>query len=310
MLRGIASWAAVLALLRLAGPARSRDGDANVGGPRSPAREAARKRLAEVRRWGCQYQRIDLAAIGASALDLVVIEPIVDGATGRTASRAEIDALKARPGGGRRLVLAYLSVGAAEAYRPYWRTEWNGAERPDWLGAESREWPQSYSVRYWHDDWQRLLVGATRRLVEAGYDGAFLDRVDAFHDWRESRASAQADMTELVVRLATTARQRNPAFLLVGQNAEQLLADPRYRAAIDAISKESLLTGLRGEQLQNAREDVEWSLSHLLPAQAAGLPVLSIEYLHDRAQIAEARQTHEQLDFVPFFATRLLDRLP
>lgn len=301
-----AIWATVLNAMLWSTPAVRTDD--NAQGP--AARQVARQRLAAVERWGCQYQNIDLTRLAASPLDLVVIEPVVDGATGRTATREEIAALKVKPDGDKRLVLAYLSIGAAEEYRTYWRAEWKGDARPEWLGTESAEWPRSYSVRYWHPAWQSIVLDALMRLVEAGYDGVFLDRVDAFHDWREDRESVQADMVALVSELARTARARNPAFLIVGQNAEQLLADRRYIDSIDAVSKESLLTGLRGEQLPNTRDDIEWSLSYLLPAKAAGLSILTIEYLHDHRLVEQAADEHKAYGFVPFFATRLLDRMP
>ena len=106
------------------------------------------------------------------------------------------------------------------------------------------------------------------------------------------------------------ARARNPGFLLVGQNAEQILVDQRYLDAIDAVSKESLLTGLQGEQVPNSREDVEWSLARLLPAKSAGLTILTIEYLHDSSLAERAAKEHASYGFVPFFGSRLLDRLP
>ena len=303
---GMAIWASVLQTLLLTSSVARPEG--TVHG--ATARQAARQRLAAVERWGCQYQNIDVAHLAATSLDLVVIEPVVDGATGGSATREEVTTLKLKPDGTRRLVLAYLSVGAAEEYRSYWQSDWKRSDRPDWLGHENPEWPRSYSVRYWQSGWRGIVADALIRLVETGYDGAFLDRVDAFHDWRDSRKSAQNDMTELIAELGGLARARNPAFLFVGQNAEQLLADKRYVDAIDAVSKESLLTGLRGDQIANTRDDIEWSLSHLLPAKDAGLSILTIEYLQDRSLIERAADEHKRYGFVPFFGTRMLDRLP
>ncbi len=85
-----------------------------------------------VSRWGCQYQNIDLDAVARSDLDLIVLDPIVEG------DRLQIAAdspLRRKPGGARRLVFAYLSVGEAESYRPYWQASWR-TEPPQWLGPE------------------------------------------------------------------------------------------------------------------------------------------------------------------------------
>jgi cysteinyl-tRNA synthetase, unknown class len=274
------------------------------------ARVEMRALLERVGRWGCQYQNIDVQSIAASSLDLIVVEPIIDPATGRLASTEEMRLLKMKGDGKRRLVLAYLSVGAAEEYRPYWSADWKAGPSPPWLGAESREWPRSYSVRYWHPEWRDIVMQASVRLADSGFDGVFLDRVDAFQDWHKMRASALDDMAELIRAIADAVRSRNPAFLLVAQNAEPLLASPRYLETIDAVSKESLLTGLRGHEIPNSTEDITWSLGYLRLAQKEGLKILAIEYLNDASLIAAAAAQYAKLGFVPFFGDRLLDRLP
>jgi cysteinyl-tRNA synthetase, unknown class len=274
------------------------------------ARDDMRAILARVGRWGCQYQNIDVASVAASPLDLIVVDPIIDPASGRTPSSEEMRLLKRKGNDERRLVLAYLSVGAAEEYRPYWSADWKGSASPPWLGVESREWPRSYSVRYWHPEWQRIVIDASVRLVDAGFDGLFLDRVDAFHDWRMSRPSALEDMADFIAQIADAVRSRKPGFLLVGQNAEPLLASQRYLDAIDAVSKESLLTGLTGHAIPNSTEDIAWSLGYLQLAQEAGLTIFAIEYLSDTSLVAAATAQFLQLGFTPFFGNRLLDRLP
>ncbi len=269
-----------------------------------------RRVLASVARWGCQYQKIDLQAIADSRLDLIVIDPIVDAAAGRGPNLEEMKSLKRKPNGGRRLVLAYLSIGAAEEYRPYWSPHWRDGPAPEWLGPESLEWSRSYSVRYWHPEWQRIVLDAAMRLVDAGFDGIFLDRIDAFQDWRDIRPSAMRDMADLVTKIAQATRSRNSGFLLVGQNAEPLLASKRYLDAIDGVSKESLLTGLKGQEVPNSNADIEWSLQYLRRARNAGLTIFAIEYLDDAPLVAAATSEYLRLGFVPFFGNRLLDRLP
>jgi len=219
-------------------------------------------------------------------------------------------ALKRKPNGGRRLVLAYLSIGAAEEYRPYWSPRWSDGPAPEWLGSKSLEWSMSYSVRYWHPEWQRIVLDAAVRLADAGFDGIFLDRVDGFQDWRGIRPSAMQDMADFVAKIAQATRSRYSGFLLVGQNAEPLLASKRYLDAIDGVSKESLLTGLRGQGVPNSNADIEWSLQYLRRARNAGLTILAIEYLDDAPLLAAATSEYLRLSFVPFFGNRLHDRLP
>lgn len=274
-----------------------------------PERIEARARLAQVLAWGCQYQNIEPDRIAGSLLDLVVIDPILDGATGRAADRSDVEGLQRKPDGSRRLVFAYLSVGAAEEYRPYWQAAWRSAP-PPWLGPANPDWPLSYSVRYWHSEWRQLVSESLMRIVDAGFDGVFMDRVDGFHDWRHKGDTVLDDMADLIADLAGRARKARPGFLMIGQNAEPLLRRQKYVAAIDGVSKESLLTGLQGEGNANRDDQIDWSMIYLVPAQNAGLTVLAIEYLQSPSDIATVGARHRDLGFIPFFATRLLDRLP
>ncbi len=82
-----------------------------------------------------------------------------------------------------RIVLCYMSVGEAENYRYYWRPEWNTSP-PGWLADENPDWPGNYKVRYWHKEWQNIIYGNNqsyvKKIMEAGFDGVYLDIIDAF----------------------------------------------------------------------------------------------------------------------------------
>ena len=277
--------------------------------PLISSRASANLAGVKVANWGCQYQRIALDSIATSDLDLIVIDPVVEG---ERLGPAGVSSLRTKPDGGRRLVLAYLSVGEAESYRAYWQPGWRDAP-PAWLGPENPRWPGSFAVRYWLPEWRGLLLGEGGMfdaILSAGFDGVFLDRVDAYGDWRGREVQARRDMIDLITTLSSTAKARHAGFLLVAQNAEPLLANETYCAAIDAVSKESLLYNLHGEGIANSDEDVRWSLTYLEKAQARGLPILAIEYVDDTLSRLRARARLSRLGFVPFFGNRLLDRLP
>ena len=55
-------------------------------------------------------------------------------------------------------------------------------------------------------------------------------------------------MIAFVQALAARARALKPGFLIVPQNAEELLTDQAYRAVIDGLGKEDLLFGEIKEQ--------------------------------------------------------------
>jgi cysteinyl-tRNA synthetase len=124
-----------------------------------------------------------LAAMAATNYDLLVIDPF----TGGGASADDVKPLKAKANGGRRLVLCYVSIGEAEDYRFYWKKGWKPGE-PSFVGPENPQWRHNFAVRYWEPAWQGLFVGGKEaylsRVLAAGFDGIYLDKVDEF-EWFE-----------------------------------------------------------------------------------------------------------------------------
>ncbi len=121
-----------------------------------------------------------VSAVAATTYDLFIID-LFHGAAALDA--ADIAQLQAKPGGAARLVLCYMSIGEAEDYRYYWKSEWD-TDPPRWLAEENPDWPGNYKVRYWDPDWQAIIFGGPDayldRIIAAGFDGVYLDIVNAF----------------------------------------------------------------------------------------------------------------------------------
>jgi len=98
-------------------------------------------------------------------------------------SPAELNRLKVKKSGGKRLVIAYMSIGEAEDYRYYWDQTWYDAP-PDWLAEENPDWKGNYKVEYWDQEWKDILYGSEGsyldRILASGFDGVYLDIIDAF----------------------------------------------------------------------------------------------------------------------------------
>ena len=98
-------------------------------------------------------------------------------------SSTEVTSLKTKAGGGKRIVIAYMSIGEAEDYRYYWKEEWT-SDPPSWLAEENPEWRGNYKVRYWEQEWKSIIYGNDHayldRIVAAGFDGVYLDIIEAF----------------------------------------------------------------------------------------------------------------------------------
>lgn len=271
-----------------------------------------RPALSEARSWGYQLQMVDPDLVADSSYDLMVIDYARDGSAERVFSRSEVMAMKRKPDGGERIVLAYLSIGEAEDYRFYWNRSWQ-ASPPGWLGDENPDWPGNYAVRYWDSGWQSLILGGEEsyldQIIAAGFDGVYLDRIDAFDvaDPAVSRASRMQLMVDFVSTIAAYARSARPGFLLVGQNAEELLNYADYAAAIDGVGKEDLFFGLDGDGTLNSKGELRASLTPLQRFLASGKPVFLIEYLDTAEARALAHKNADALGVPLFIGSRELD---
>jgi cysteinyl-tRNA synthetase len=120
-------------------------------------------------------------AITATNYDLVVMDLYFRNRTEFTTS--EINQIRNKANGGKRLVFSYVSIGEAEDYRYYWQPNWSTAP-PSWLDAENPNWPGNYKVRYWEPEWQQIIYGNdtsyVKKIINSGFDGVYLDLVDAF----------------------------------------------------------------------------------------------------------------------------------
>lgn len=95
----------------------------------------------------------------------------------------ELIRIKYKKNGGKRLLICYMSIGEAEDYRYYWNSSWK-KNPPSWLEGENPDWEGNYKVRYWYPEWQNLIFGSPAsyldRILEAGFDGVYLDIIDGF----------------------------------------------------------------------------------------------------------------------------------
>lgn len=270
----------------------------------------ARPDLRAAKTWGYQLQAVEPTVLAAAPYDVLVIDYSIDGT--EPLSPNELALLAHKHDGQRRIVLCYLSVGEAEDYRFYWNLRW-ATKPPGWLGKENAEWPGNYAVRYWDRDWQGIIFGGSGayvdRAISAGFDGIYLDRVDAFDraDPELNLPHRVAAMSQFVQSIASYARAKSPGFLIVAQNGEELLADKAYREAIDGLAKEDLFYGIDGDGVPNAKADIRASLTPIEEFIATGKPVFLVEYLTEAKQIDLVRGNAEQIGMPLFIADRELD---
>lgn len=126
-------------------------------------------------------------AVNATNYDLIIMDRDFGG---EQFTAAEIESLKHKNNGGTRLVIAYMSIGEAEDYRSYWKKEWKKKKtEPSWLYDENRKWRGNYKVFYWTPEWKAYIYGNEEAyltsLLNLGFDGAYLDIIDAYEFYEE-----------------------------------------------------------------------------------------------------------------------------
>jgi len=99
-------------------------------------------------------------------------------------SKLEVERLKTKANGGKRLVIAYMNVGSAENFRYYWKDNW-GLHHPLWLKRRYSGYKDEFWVKFWISEWQEIIYGNpnsyTSRILDSGFDGAYLDNVEAYY---------------------------------------------------------------------------------------------------------------------------------
>ena len=96
---------------------------------------------------------------------------------------SQLNSLKLKSNGGKRLIVAYMSIGEAEDYRYYWLPSWK-INNPSFIVSLNPNWSGNYKVQYWDSIWQSIIFGNddsyTKKILSAGFDGVYLDIIDGY----------------------------------------------------------------------------------------------------------------------------------
>jgi len=124
-------------------------------------------------------------AVTSTNWDLLIMDLFFDE---ETFTSSEVEYLRNKANGGKRLVISYMSIGEAEDYRYYWESGWKKGN-PEWLYKENPDWEGNYKVKYWMEDWKQIIFGGENayfdKIMNAGFDGVYLDIIDAFEYFEE-----------------------------------------------------------------------------------------------------------------------------
>lgn len=243
-----------------------------------------------------QARDVDLAALGKTKYDLVIIDHSRDFPNGATYVPDDYAALRNSPGGPK-LAVAYLSIGRAQSSRYYWKPEWT-ATPPAWLGPKDPARGDSFQAKHWEIDWQRIVQGYVDRLIDAGYDGALLGGIDGYVYWQnQGEAGSREKMITFVQELTLYARKRSGRFVVLTSGGEELLADGRWLAAIDGIVRsEAYLDGAA----RRAEAETKVIEGNLALAARAGKKVLILEATDRPAEADRIYARAKELGFLAY----------
>lgn len=148
-----------------------------------------------------------------------------------------------------KLVLAYIDIGEAESYRTYWQHYWHVGD-PAWIvGGDPDGWEENYPVAFWYEEWRSIWLdkdGYLQHIIDAGFDGVYLDWVEAYSD-ENVMAHAEEDgviplqeMIRFISDINLFTRSQDSTFIIIGQNAAELAVYDEYLSVIDAIAQEQI----------------------------------------------------------------------
>lgn len=271
-----------------------------------------------------QLQSIDLTIIGNARFDLVIIDYSKDGSEEGRFTTEQINALKNSPGGSK-LVLAYMSVGEAENYRWYWKSSWDvnndgvpDAGAPSWLGPVNPDWPGNYKVKYWESGWQSIIYGSPvsylDKIIWAGFDGVYLDIIDAYEYWGPdgesglNRPTAEREMVDFVKALANYARitRGKKDFGIFPQNGEALSSHLDYVQVITGIGREDVWYDGNTPQPASHTSNV---ISDLDIFKQANKLILVIDYVTQQKLVNDFYSKAKAKGYVPYSTVRDLNVL-
>jgi cysteinyl-tRNA synthetase len=294
--------------------------------------------LRQVRTWMYLLQRLEVesvvAALAASNYDMLVIEPGLDFKDGAYPTETLVKRLSVKPSGQARILLAYVDIGQAEDFRAYWGRDWRAPKpgrkgHPEFLVAPDPDgWSGDYGVAFWHPDWKNIWLGPgglIARLAKLGFDGVYMDWVAAYEEpaivqrAKRDGVDPAAEMVRFIAEIKAAGRRINPRFLIVAQNAVDLIEEPGYAQAIDGLAVED--TWFRGAanaawtskragdlppQTEGApRQKIEGYRRYL----DRGLPVFTVDYCVSRKNAARVYAQARQAGLVPLVTRVSLDHL-
>jgi uncharacterized protein (TIGR01370 family) len=208
--------------------------------------------------------------------------------------------------------LAYLSVGEAEAGRPYWPK----IRGKSFVVEPNPAWPDNVRVDIRDRRWQEILLDQeVPRLLAAGYQGIMLDTLDTAPYLERKDPVRFAGCRRALGQFLAVLRRTFPGAILLANGTETLVDAAPY---VDGYVTEGIFATYELAAVSyrpTTPDERAWRLAQVQTALArARHPVFSIEYASGPSAPAglsawAVLKAREQ-GFRPYVTTKSIDRLP
>ena len=289
----------------------------------------SKKSLNEISAWCYQLQGQNGAPLKIEELEKLSCDLLVTdySATGSEKDEWKKSDVKRLQKSGK-TVLSYLSIGEAEDVRFYFKSL-----DKKLIHSENQDWQGNFKVYFWEREWQEIIFKYLDRIINQGFDGVYLDIIDAYFYFglKENgglglRREAAQDMIEFVDKIARHARftRNKKDFLIFVQNASAITESEsfpldakenslllkqlqdRYFNSINAIGVEDVF--FRGKEKNNNPYNPDpFVLKYLEEFKQRGILVFSLEYIQSDVLVDQYFKVAGKKGFIPLAVERSLN---
>ena len=233
--------------------------------------------------WLCQFQNFSPLKISKTKFTIVVIDYSRDGSDDGALSLKDVETI--RKSG--KIVLAYMNVGYAED----WRFYWNKIKNATFVGNEGK-WSGEYKIlNFTDDEWEKVLHEYVEKIISEGFDGIYLDGVDAYENFKDKKIHEE-EMVTLVKKIRSWIGQDKKLSIL---NAYNLIDyDSSISHLIDYLSVEGLFYKKTRKVKPSRYLPI---LKKIKEFMKDGVEILSLDYVDDGSGY-EGENLKRILDYV------------
>lgn len=207
-------------------------------------------------------------------------------------------------------VLAYLSIGEVEDYRPYY----TAVQKSGAVLMENKNWSGSYFVDVRHKFWVTLLIEKIiPDLLRQGYSGLMLDTVDN-PIFLASQGAKYKGMDKAAVKLIKAIRYHYPDMHIMLNRGFEIL--PEVATSIDSILAESTFTtynfeNKKAEKLTSIEHEGYKKALEKATKKKGTLKVYTLDYwaIDDVQTIRSIYEYQQSNGYTPYVSTVELDKI-